>query len=112
MNQNWRLAGDYSVEIWFQIAKDDQGFPESKRWEQLLARPVLERDDCFQIESIPFYLKNISRGDIVRANIVENKEIQDGEIFEFDKVIDRGGHSTYRLLLRKKNPSDPEFTTD
>ena len=27
-------------------------------------------------------------------------------------MVDRGGHSTYRLLLRKKHPGDPEFTTD
>lgn len=112
MNQKWELAGDYSVEIWFRIDKDEQGYPESKSWEQLLARPVLERDDHFQIESIPFYLKNVSRGDIVKAIVVENKEIQEGEIFEFDGVVDSGGHNTYRLLLRKKHLNDPVFTTD
>jgi hypothetical protein len=57
-------------------------------------------------------LKNVSRGDIVGADVVENKEIQDGEIFQFQEVIDRGGHNTYRLLLKKKHPNDPEFTTD
>lgn len=46
------------------------------------------------------------------ADVVENKEIQDGEIFQFQEVIDRGGHNTYRLLLKKKHPNDPEFTTD
>lgn len=112
MAEKWELAGDYSVEIWFPIAKDHDGYPESKNWEQLLARPVLERDDYFQLESIPFYLKNVSRGDIVRADVVENKEIQEGEIFQFQEVIDRGGHTTYRLLLRKKHSNDPEFTTD
>lgn len=61
MTQKWELAGDYSVEIWFRIAKDGDGYSESKNWEQL-ARPVLERDDYFQLESIPFYLKNVSRG--------------------------------------------------
>src|SRR5436190_24182275 len=92
--RKWELVGDYSVEIWFRIAKDEDGYPESKNWEQLLARPVLERDDYFQIESIPFYLKNVSRADIVRADIVEDKEIQEGEIFQFGEVIDRGGHNT------------------
>jgi hypothetical protein len=112
MAQKWELVENYSVEIWFRIAKDVDGYPESKNWEQLLARPVLERDDYFYVESIPFYLKNVSRGDIVRADVVENKEIQDGELFQFRDVIDRGGHNTYRLLLRKKHPNDPEFTTD
>jgi hypothetical protein len=110
MNQEWELAGDYSVEIWFRIEKNKRGYPASKEWEQLLARPILQRDDYFQIESIPFFLKSISRGDIVRAKTVVNPEIQENEVFEFDTVLDRGGHNTYRLLLRRKHPDDPEFT--
>jgi hypothetical protein len=112
MLKKWELAGDYSVEIWFRITKDDDGYPESKDWEQLLARPLLERDDYFQLESIPFYLKNVSCGDIVRADVVEDEEIQEGEIFQFRDVVDHGGHNTYRLLLRKKHLNDPTFTTD
>jgi len=112
MNQKWEPAGDYSVEIWFRIEKGKDGYPNSKNWEQLLARPLLERVDYFQIESIPFFLKNVSRGDIVRAKTVTNREIQEGEAFEFDTVLDRGGHNTYRLLLRKKHPNDPQFTVD
>jgi hypothetical protein len=112
MAKKWKLVDGYTVEIWFRIAKDDDDYPEFKNWEQLLARPVLKRDDYFQLESIPFYLKNVSRGDIIRAEIVQNKEIQEGEIFQFEDVVDRGGHNTYRLLLRKKRPNDPAFTTD
>lgn len=112
MNKKWELVGDYFVEIWFRIEKDVHGYPESKNWEQLLARPVLDRDDYFQIESIPFYLKNVSCGDIIKANTIENIEIQEGEIFEFDRIVDRGGHNTYRLLLKQKHPDDPEYTTD
>jgi hypothetical protein len=110
MKQKWELAGNYSVEIWFRIEKDKDGYPTSKSWEQLLARPLAEKDDYFQIKSIPFFLKNISYGDIVKAKTVKNSEIQEGEIFEFDAVLDRGGHNTYRLLLRKKHPDDPQFT--
>jgi hypothetical protein len=110
MKQKWETVGEYSVEIWFRIEKDRDGYPTSKNWEQLLARPLLERDDYFQIESIPFFLKNISRGDIVRAKTVTNTEIQESEVFEFDGVLDRGGHNTYRLLLRKKHADDPQFT--
>src|SRR5580693_6016386 len=110
MTQKWHLGGEYSVEIWFAIEKDQDGYPESKNWEQLLARPLLERDDYFQIESIPFFLKNVSLGDIVRARTVTNSEIDEGEVFEFDTVLDRGGHNTYRLLLKKKHPDDPQFT--
>jgi len=110
MTTKWTLGGDYSVEIWFPIEKDHGGYPNSKNWEQLLARPLQEGEDYFQIESIPFFLKNVSSGDIVRAKTVVNTEIQDTEIFEFESVLDRGGHNTYRLLLKKKNPDDPKFT--
>jgi hypothetical protein len=110
MKQKWETPGYYSVEIWFPVEKDKDGYPTSKNWEQLLARPLLERDDYFQIESIPFFLKNVSLGDIVRARTVTNSEIDEGEVFEFDTVLDRGGHNTYRLLLKKKHPDDPQFT--
>lgn len=110
MKQKWETVGDYMVEIWFSIEKDEDGYPESKNWEQLLARPLSESDDCFQIVSIPFFLKNVSAGDVVRAKTVTNTEIHENEVFEFDCVLDRGGHNTYRLLLRKKHPNDPKFT--
>jgi Domain of unknown function (DUF4265) len=110
MKRKWESAGEYSVEIWFRIEKNERGYPVSKNWEQLLARPLTESDACFQIESVPFYLKNISRGDIVKAKTVANPEIQEEEIFEFDEVLDRGGHNTYRLLLLKKHLEDPRFT--
>lgn len=110
MSQDWQLRGDYSVEIWFVIEKDKDGYPTSKKWEQLLARPLSERDDYFQIESIPFFLKNVSLGDTVRVKTTTNSEIQEGEIFVFDAILDRGGHNTYRLLLKKKHVDDPHFT--
>ena len=110
MSEKWKITFDWSVEIWFPIEKDKDGYPRSKNWEQLLAWPVLERDDYFSIESIPFFVKGISRGDIVRARVTRNSEVQEAEFFEFDKVVDRGGHNTYRLLLREKRADDPEFT--
>jgi len=110
MDRKWELVFDWSVEIWFRIEKDGDGYPQSKSWEQLLAWPVLERDDYFSIESIPFFVKGISRGDIVRAKVTRNSEVQEAEFFEFENVVDRGGHNTYRLLLRNKRPNDPDST--
>jgi hypothetical protein len=89
------------VEIWFTIEKDADGFPESKSREGLLA---FRRGDNYTIESVPFYLKNVSRGDLVSATGEES--------FEFDRVIERGGHFTYRLLLRQFRPDDPVHTID
>ena len=104
------IIDDYFVEIWFRVEKDHHGYPEATDWEQLLARPLLDRDDYFQVESVPFYLKNVSRGDIVQAITSHNSEISKEEIFEFSKVVRRGSHNTYRLLLKRKRPGDPEFT--
>ena len=92
----------YKVEIWFRIEKDQDGYPASKESEALLATP---HENDFRIESIPIYLKNVSRGDIVRAKLA-----QGGEIFEFDGVAKRGGHNTYRLLLKDKAERTLEAT--
>jgi hypothetical protein len=110
VSRKWEIAGDYFVEVWFPIEKDKDGYPKSKNWEQLLARPLLESEDYFQIESVPFFLKNVSRGDVIQARLVCNPEISDQEVFCFDRIVDRGGHNTYRLLLRKKRPGDPQET--
>jgi uncharacterized protein DUF4265 len=110
MERNWEIVFDWSVEVWFQIEKDKDGYPRSKSWEQLLAFPVLENNEYFSIESIPFFVKGVSRGDIVRAKVAQNSEVQEGEFFEFERVVERGGHNTYRILLRDKRPNDPEFT--
>jgi len=104
MGRSWEILFDWKVEIWFQIEKDKDGYPWSKEWEQLLAWPVLEREDYFSIESIPFFVNSISRGDIVRAKVTSNSEVQEGEFFEFDSVVARGGHNSYRILLRGKRP--------
>jgi hypothetical protein len=48
-------------------------------------------DGAFEVLSVPFYLKNVSRGDLVGASR--------GEFLRFNLVRDRGGHNTYRLLI-------------
>jgi len=87
------------VEIWFEIEKDADGYPESKSWEGLLAKPEGQN---FRLISVPFYLKNVSRGDLVAAS--------SGQCFAFVRVLDRGGHNTYRLLLKHILPDDPAGT--
>lgn len=84
------------VEVWFKIEKDADGYPETKTWEGLLARP---EGTHFRLVSVPFYLKNVSRGDLVAA--------LKREFLEFSEVISRGGHNTYRLLLKQLQPGEP-----
>jgi hypothetical protein len=78
------------LEIWFKVSKDERGYPRSVDWEGLWAEPV---DDNFVIQSIPFYLNDVSKGDLVSAHETENATL------EFESVLRRGGHSTFRILL-------------
>jgi len=87
------------IEVWFRVEKDADRYPESKSWEGLLAR---REDTGFRLESVPFYLKNVSRGDVVAATA--------GRFLEFTQVVKRGGHNTYRLLLKRIQPDDPGRT--
>jgi len=85
------------VEVWFPIEKDADGYPESKSWEGMLSR-VTSRG--FLLESVPFYLKNVSRGDVVAA--------EEGDFLRFSHVVERGGHNTYRLLMDEASESEVE----
>lgn len=76
------------VEVWFKIDKDADGYPESKSWEGLWTSPV---DGGFQIQSVPFYLKNVSRWDVVSA--------EQSDFLRFTSVSKHTGHNTYRLLM-------------
>jgi hypothetical protein len=105
---SWSKGGDYSVEIWFRLTKDADGYPKSKNWEQLLAEPLAEAEDCFGITSIPFFVRDVCRGDVVRARTVTNPEISEKPIFEFDRIVEKGGYNTYRLLLKRKNPKETQ----
>jgi hypothetical protein len=76
------------------IDKDADGYPESKSWEGLWATPVGEQ---FQLESVPFYLKNVSRHDVVLA--------EQGDFLRFTAVVKHGGNNTYRLLMGEASSS-------
>ena len=82
-------------EVWFFIEKDEDGYPESRTWEGLWTRP---NDGAFEILNVPFYLKNVSRGDAVDAS--------QEAFLKFTGVRNRGGHNTYRLLM--ENSSEDE----
>jgi Domain of unknown function (DUF4265) len=78
------------VEVWFMIEKDADGYPESKSWEGLWSSP---ENRGFKVQSVPFYLKNVSRGDVVLAE-------QDG-FLRFTQMVKHNGHNTYRLLMHE-----------
>ena len=79
-----------AVEIWFEIEKDSDGYPESQKWEQLYAWPV---DGGFQLDNVPFFAKNVAVGDIVEATQT------DEGWYRFGRVLKTGGHSAFRIWL-------------
>jgi hypothetical protein len=78
------------VEIWFKLVKASDGYPESQDWEELWAQPIGHN---YRLESAPFFEKRVSKGDLVSASL-------QGEGFlQFEHVIERGRHSTFRALI-------------
>lgn len=69
MVSKWEIIFDWNVQICFPIEQDTDGYPESRSCEELLAWPILENDSYFCIESIPFFVKGISRGDIKQRSL-------------------------------------------
>lgn len=84
-------------EVWFAIEKDANGFPKTRDWEGLHCEVVSKKENFFKVKNVPFYLKDISYEDVIKA------KLSPAGYLEFDCVIKRSGWSVYRLLL--KNPS-------
>lgn len=77
------------VKVHFPLSPQDrsQGVEAENLWAMKLGR------DKFKLDNIPFYVYGVSSGDIVTA------EMADGRLV-FRRVVERGGHSTYRLLVK------------
>jgi hypothetical protein len=64
--------------------------------ETLWAEPINENEQrILQIRNSPFFTKGINHLDIIRVKFTENEIHRD-----FVEVIERGGHSTYMLLMQ------------
>lgn len=87
------------VKILFRLERDEDGYPPEDA-ESVWALPV---DEGYQVENIPFFVRDIALGDVVKAEPAE-----DGMLEFSGSVLRRGGHSTYRVLLLKKRNGDPE----
>src|SRR3982751_709547 len=63
--------------------------------ETLWAEPVCQRGpDVFLIRNSPFFTRGINHLDIIQATSTDNRNVH-----SFKSVVQRGGHSTYMLLL-------------
>lgn len=85
------------VKVLFRIDRDEDGYPPvevESLWGAL-------RDEGVEIDNVPFYARGVALGDIVKVG-----RSKDGAL-EFESVLRRGGHSTYRLLLLREDPEEP-----
>jgi hypothetical protein len=60
--------------------------------------------NLYRLRNVPFYLYGVSEQDIVRA------EETDGQLL-VSAIVDRGGHSTYRIFLPEQT-SEEQFSGD
>ena len=81
-------------------------FPaEEQGVESLWVEPVLSSGSelcLFRVWNIPLFVYGVSLHDVVTGTKDENR------VLKFEKVVSRGGHSTFRLIVAKKY-EDEEF---
>lgn len=80
------------TKIAFHLAQDEEGFPPAD-WEHLWARVV--GDGLYFIDNTPFFIYDISFGDIVEA------AEESGQLV-YRRSVQRSPHSTLRVMLFRK----------
>jgi hypothetical protein len=80
------------VKVKFELDSSDwHGHGSELLWAALVRESEGQR---FQIINSPFFARGISHLDVVSAIPIENHLV-----FEFTEVIQRGGHSTYMIIV-------------
>jgi hypothetical protein len=83
---------DVSVKVLFEL---DSGDWHGHGSEMLWAVPIAESEwNKFRISNSPFFTRGVSYLDVVNA-----APLEDGLVFRFESVSERGGHSTYMLIM-------------
>ncbi|MDX2062248.1 MAG: DUF4265 domain-containing protein [Bacteroidia bacterium] len=77
---------DNATKIYFSIA---DSFLDDGQIESIWAIPL--EGNLFQIDNIPFYAKNISYGDIVLCDEIDNRQL-------FKSIVHESGNSTIRVV--------------
>jgi hypothetical protein len=79
------------VKVRFRLdASDWHGHGSETVW----AAPVAGQDAAYRIANSPFFTKGVSHCDSVRALESDSRLVLD-----FERVLSRGGHSTYMLIV-------------
>ncbi len=88
------------VEVWVRIEKDADGYPKSQDWEDLWAWPL--DGGNVRIVSLPFFAKGIAAGDVFTTTQADEGFTMLGS------VVDRGGHSTFRIWVSENSSTAPD----
>jgi Domain of unknown function (DUF4265) len=81
----------------FRLVKDEDNYPPFD-WEGLWGEPAGE--GAWQLDNIPFFAYDVSNRDVVAAH-------ETGERLVFDRVLERGGHSTLRVIFEDLDTVNP-----
>ena len=84
-----RVQDENYRKILFRLEKDEDGYPPDD-WESVWAIEL--SSELYRIANIPFFIYNISDGDIVRAAEM------DGELL-FDQMVKPSGNSVIRVVV-------------
>jgi hypothetical protein len=90
MNDSERISKGH-VKILFELERVDDYPPFEV--ESLWGVKIV--DSIFRIDNIPFYIRGIALGDVVRA-----KPTTDGAL-QFESIVKNSGHSTVRVVFFK-----------
>lgn len=84
-----RMADEY-VRVLFKLEKEDEDYPPVD-YERLWARRL--DDGSFELDNIPFFVREISAGDVVTA------QQENGEEVVFSELVRASGSSTLRIIV-------------
>ncbi len=83
---------DEYVKIHFPVPPDDESIEQEFQIESLWAKVIA--DGRYEINNIPFYIKNLAVGDIISASYDE-----EDQVFYPDEFLQASGNSVVRLLV-------------
>jgi len=90
MTQQW-------ARVLFQLDPDYWPGPGG---ETLWAEPIVGSEwRHFRLMNSPFHVRGVSFQDVVKARPIENSDV-----VQFESVVERGGHSTYMLIMLGSKP--------
>lgn len=86
------------VKIFFNLPENSEPVATESLWAEQLG------SNLYRLRNVPFYLYGVSEQDIVKAEENDGRLVVTG-------IVDRGGHSTYRIFLTEQT-SEEQFSKD